>query len=665
MRLAQGLRIPVILLPVLALLTGCSTSFIPDPTPFPAQTSLKGITGNVHGGRQPIVGAQIYVLAAGTSGYGGNGLAASTSNASASLLASYTTGSFPTAQNTTGSSATNPLYNDYYVTTDANGDFALNGEYTCTAGTQVYLYSLGGQPSPGLTNTSTGLMAVLGQCPSTGTMAATTPYVLMNEVSTVAAAYALAGFATDALHVSSSGTTLAQTGIANAFANAANLYDISFAHGPLALTTTPAGNGAVPQSEINSIANSLAACVNSSGSSSTQCTTLFEDATSNGTTCSSLPCTYAPSDTATAAIYIAHYPNTNVTPIFNLAAAIGTPYVPKLTQTPTTFSIALQFTGGGLNTSNNYINGLAIDASGYAWVTNGSPKSVTELSSLGAILSPGNGYTTGGIDGSGNIAIDQSGNIWALNASSVSAITSSGTALANSPFTATGMSSGPSAISIDGTGQIWITNGGSGKLTKLSSSGAVLAGFSPGNNLTGVAVDGSGNVWVANAYYYSNYMQEYSNSGSLLQTINYQYPNTYGARNNAVDASGNVWTANYGDGTVSEVSNSGTIFSGANGFGSLSYPFSVSIDGAGNAWIGEHGGGTVELSPSGTTVLSLPTSFTNSIAADGSGNVWIANLTGGSVSEYLGVAVPVITPICAGLPSTLTSDGTSNLGTRP
>ncbi len=49
------------------------------------------------------------------------------------------------------------------------------------------------------------------------------PYMVVNEVSTVAAAYAMAGFATDATHVGSSGTALALTGIANAFANAANL----------------------------------------------------------------------------------------------------------------------------------------------------------------------------------------------------------------------------------------------------------------------------------------------------------------------------------------------------------------------------------------------------------------------------------------------------------
>jgi hypothetical protein len=54
------------------------------------------------------------------------------------------------------------------------------------------------------------------------------------------------------------------------------------------------------------------------------------------------------------------------------------------------------------------------------------------------------------------------------------------------------------------------------------------------------------------------------------------------------------------------------------------------------------------------------------IAIDGSGNIWTANFgSTASVTELIGAAVPVITPICAGLPSTPTTDGSSNLGTRP
>ena len=104
---------------------------------------------------------------------------------------------------------------------------------------------------------------------------------MVNEVSTVATAYAIAGFATDALHVASSGTALAQTGIANAFANATNMETLQTG---VALATTPVGGGTVPQAEINTLADILAACVNTTAPSSSACSNLFPNAQTNGST---------------------------------------------------------------------------------------------------------------------------------------------------------------------------------------------------------------------------------------------------------------------------------------------------------------------------------------------------------------------------------------------
>ena len=59
--------------------------------------------------------------------------------------------------------------------------------------------------------------------------------------------------------------------------------------------------------------------------------------------------------------------------------------------------------------------------------------------------------------------------------------------------------------------------------------------------------------------------------------------------------------------------------------------------------------------------LNLPTA----IAIDGSGNAWVANNSTNTVSEFVGAATPVVTPIVAGLPSTPTVGGDSNLGTKP
>ena len=188
---------PLLLSSVLVFLTGCALK----TTGTPESQAGSAITGFVHGGQQPVAGAHIYLLAANTTGYG---------KPSISLLNAALT-----------------LHSDSlgaYVLSGTDGGFSVSGDYTCTANTQVYLYALGGNPGSGI-NPASGLMAILGNCP--GVTFSPTTNVNLNELTTVAAAYAMAGFATDATHVSSSGTTLAQIGIANAFANAANLVSLS------------------------------------------------------------------------------------------------------------------------------------------------------------------------------------------------------------------------------------------------------------------------------------------------------------------------------------------------------------------------------------------------------------------------------------------------------
>ena len=72
------------------VLTGCTLSNSPDATPTPEQGMA--IQGRVYGGQAPLEGAQIYLLEASISAYGGPGIAASASNASTSLIQSTATG---------------------------------------------------------------------------------------------------------------------------------------------------------------------------------------------------------------------------------------------------------------------------------------------------------------------------------------------------------------------------------------------------------------------------------------------------------------------------------------------------------------------------------------------------------------------------------------------
>jgi len=349
------------------MLTGCALSPTAEPTPQVGVT----IQGRVHGGQQPVVGAAIYLYAAGTSGYGGSSISLLNNN----------------VQYNNPSNSGQDANGNYYVTTDSNGDFTISGDYTCTAGQQVYLYAIGGNPGYGGTNPVAGFLAILGNCPAGGNFATTTPFVFINEVSTIAAAYAMAGFATDATHVSSSGTVLAKLGIANAFANAAQLANISTG---AALATTPNGNGTVAQNVINTLANILAACVNSNGqiiggAEQSNCYILFYNDPNSSF--------QYPSDTATAAIYMAQNPGNNPSTLFQLQSAVASPYQPSASGL-NDLTVGIQYSGGSLNGS----NAIAIDGSGNAWVV--SNNSITVLSPTGGFLStPGTGYKGGGVDG--------------------------------------------------------------------------------------------------------------------------------------------------------------------------------------------------------------------------------------------------------------------------
>ena len=117
-------------------LSGCSIA--PSASSSPTD-SIRGaaLQGTVHGWRQPVVGANVYLYAANVSGAAGWGIAASSSNASVSLLKS--------AANTTAD-----VNGNYHVTTDSNGLFTITGDYTCpSAASQVYLYAVGGNAGSG------------------------------------------------------------------------------------------------------------------------------------------------------------------------------------------------------------------------------------------------------------------------------------------------------------------------------------------------------------------------------------------------------------------------------------------------------------------------------------------------------------------------------------
>ncbi len=645
-----------------SLLTGCALENTAVPSvDLVASTA---ISGTVHGGSQPILGAKVYLLAVNPTGYAGPGIAPSSSNASVSLLTAL------------AGSVTPDTIGNYATTNNTTGGFSLSGvgAYSCTAGfaqgtaapvtlsgnEQVYLYVLGGTPlNAGGPNASSGMLVALGPCNAPASK------VTINEITTAATAFAFAGFASDATHIGSSGSTLALTGLNNAYANVANLAVVSTG----AAAATYGTNIIRPTQGLTTIADILAACVNGVTNNG-NCTTLFAWTKTEGASGT------AATDTATAAIHLAHYPypsSSGMASLWGLVPGTGAPFTGGYGSQPNDFTLGLYLTSS--NCFNNRANGLAIDASGSAWSL--GLQGLCKFASNGTALTPNVGYKGGGYAGGGqNLAIDNSGNVWvpAINGNSnpiLSKFSNSGGAVSTSAgYTGGGISS-PIDIAIDASGYVWIANQ-NGTLSKFDSSGNAVSGasgYSDGGTSVafyGVAIDASGNVWAAN--YSNSSLSEFGSNGVAIspktgygcctQAAAGGLSNPYDI---AIDPAGNVWASDHYYASLSKFTSGGAAISGAGGYqgnGSLSNPQGIAIDSMGKVWVANPTTDTVSVFSNSGTELSGDPAYTAgsniyspvSVAIDGSGNVWVADYNGALI-ELIGAAAPVVTPIVANLVS--------------
>jgi hypothetical protein len=254
--------------------------------------------GVVHGGQQPVSGATVQLYTVGTSGDG---------SAATALLAPA-------------------------VTTDANGGFTLTGKYTCpSASALVYVVATGGNPGLGGTvnNAALALMAALGPC---GNLTGST-YIVINELTTVAAVYSLAPYTGSATAVGSGASE--QTGLASAFTLAAEL--VNTATGTSPGTSIPAG-ATVPVAQIDTIADIVASCVNSTGGTSgdgSACGTLFAMTTPAAT-----PATSPATNTIVALLNLANHPSLNTAGLYGLVVSTP-PFLPVQTLAPSDFAVQM------------------------------------------------------------------------------------------------------------------------------------------------------------------------------------------------------------------------------------------------------------------------------------------------------------------------------------
>jgi streptogramin lyase len=597
----------------LAALGGCSggVGSAITATSGPVAGSHGKISGSTYGGQQPVTGAMIQLYSVGTTGL---------KTAATPLL---------------------PTSGAGVVMTDQNGDFTLSPNntplYSCTNATQVYVVATGGTNGYGTTlNSALSLMAPLGSCAALYANAATT-FIQINEVTTVAAVYALAPFMSSYANVGASGSN--PTGLVNAVANFNTLANLST--GNAGGASLPSG-ATVPVAEINTLADIIAGCVNSAGIGSSACSTLQ---TATGA-----------SDTIGMALAIAQSPSlSKYTALYSQATA-QSPFQPTLSLTgaPNDWTISINYTGGGTLSAPS---GIAIDSTGDVWVTNASSNVLVELASNAATAAT---FTGGGMLGAKGLAIDKNNNVWVANPanSSVIKFTSASSYATATPYTG-GSLSGPVSIAIDSGNNAWVANLNGTSVTQISSGGT-LASFTGSGSInlpSGVAIDSTGNVWVAN--YGNSNVVKLTNAGAAMAGSPFSDIALQGPSSIAIDSSGDVWmpgatTGAAVAGAVSSFTNAGVASTSSPYMGGGLLNSSAVATSGTTAWVVNQKSGSglsqivygqsLPTSPAaGLGGMSSPTA----VAVDPSGDVWTANSGDNSVTQFIGLATPAITPIAA------------------
>ena len=581
------------------------------------------LQGKVHGGQQGVSGSSIQLYTVGTGILG---------------------------------TAATPMLTQA-VSTDANGNFSITAAYTCgensggspiTSSNQVYLVATGGDPGVGENNAALTMVAALGPCSNLSA----SRYIFVNEMTTVAAAWALAPFATSPLNIAASGTNT--LGITNAFLDAGLLVDTTTGAAP---TNLPS-NLTVETGKLAALADALASCVNSDGT--TACGPLFTAATTTST----------PTDTFTAALNIVKNPGQNVAAVYG---AIGTfiPFATTLTAAPNDWTMSLTVTGGGLAAP----TALGIDSQNNIWVANqDGPLSAftaqgTPLSSTG--YGGGSGHTISQVDG---LAVDIADNIWVTNyngGGGQGSVTKFNGASSGSIGTSATYSDAsiqfPFAVAADPNGDIYVANSGSASATIYSGSGGLLyPGVGASNHLpltpNQIALDATQGFWLSgndtDVVHISSAGVVLSNSGCCAAA--------YGM---ATDSAGNLWVADQlggGDGygafaEITTIAGVTTVAISGDQVGGINHPESVAVDAAQNVWFSNTGSNTItEIAGiSGTTPVgsalspytgfgldaSLARPFT--LAPDRAGNLWVSSTSTNraALTMFFGLASPTLTPL--------------------
>ncbi len=569
-------------------------------------------SGRVMTGPLPLHGASVQLYAAGTAG----------------------NGSAPTQLLTAA------------LVSDTDGKFAVAANsYTCpSADSVLYIVATGGSAGANGANAAIKLVTVPGPCGSVGGGAT----VVLNELTTVATAFALRPFLSAGGHLGSTATNV--QGLELAVATLGRLVDLRAGTAPGAGF---AANGTAPVAKLNTLANVLHGCV-AAQASGDGCTSLFAQTTFAGA---------QPADTLDAALAVANHTGLRLAPV-DLA---NRTFSPALAAAPADWTLGIPYTGGGMKGP----AGISIDAMGQVWVANYF--GVASLFANSGVPVFPDGVRGHGIQESYGGAVDATGRMWVANEQnddatmnsgigSISVLSGAGPALPEGSVLLTGGLNFPVAIAFDRSGNAWVVDYGDSHLTVLNASGVPQSGTKGymSDQLVfpvAVAADSQGNGWVANQS--ANTVTRVSEDGSRFTSFAVG-PSPSGV---AVDAADNVWTANFYGNSVGLVSAKAQVVSGA-GFvgGGLNHPAGIAVDGAGTAWVANYRAPGISVL-AGARVAEPGSALSGDqgwgsdvhmleafgIAIDAAGNVWVTSYGDDRVVEFPGIATPVKTPLLGGV----------------
>jgi hypothetical protein len=648
----------------------------------PAVNSLSPaatLSGKVHGGNQPVIGATVTLWFAGQ-------------GAPATLAATTTTdsvGSFSFTKDTVG------------------GHDGTTSNWSCpsTGGSPlVYVLSQGGNTQnngvAGQTNTAAAFIALYGDCPNINGAS----FIYMSEVTTVATMAAVQQFfnpADHTLRADSTGQqrlvmlnlpntvailTDASTGLANASKTIPATGGGSIAAG-VALTATPEA------AKINTLANIISACVNGATSAAPACSTLFSAAAPPIPNTTNLNGGNFPTatDTLQALFYIFTNPSnsntTNLSTLFGLQPALGAPYVPSLSTQPTDWSIGVSYGSTGAASAcgaGNFISSptdINIDAFDNVWF--GNAQTGGNLSSISAAGAPyfcvnfdsGASATGGTIDAFAPTANNYNPNVWFAGPSTMYRYNPVTKATLAFPVGVT-----PLAITADGAGNVYFTAvaGAIGSLYILPAGASTPTAVAPiqisstlgpnpvrlmADNQSSAPLTTPGNIWVSSGSTFVSQVSQSAATGNLNGWITTPFTTSGNSYGLSISSAGNIFTS-ADDNTITILQRNGTGWATGAGFpytgtAGINAPTGISVDGRSNTWIPNSGNTSLsEISFFGPNSLSPSTGFqkdptflnaSKAVAVDQAGNVWVAGTGNNFITEIIGGAVPLYQPYAVGI----------------